>query len=262
MNRIKRSILAMLLTLSLAVSLTGCGSAGEEEKVKVGVSWAADEIAPDIQAYLDAVEKAGGEAIYLPQITTEEEAEAALDSIDALVMCGGEDIDPSFYGQEPSERLGEVNEARDLSDSLLIEAALKEDIPMLATCRGMQMMNALQGGTLYQDLPTQHPSEVVHRDPDGSSFVKHEVTVDPDNIVADAFGGEGTYTVNSLHHQAVDEIGENLKVVAVAEDGIVEAYVKEDSTYVMGLQFHPEGMVAEGDESFLTFYTNLIEAAK
>lgn len=157
-----------------------------------------------------------------------------------------------------------ANEDRDVSDSILIEAALDKDIPMLATCRGEQFLNAVCGGTLYQDIPSQHFSDVkvTHRDQEKKDWAMHEITVDPDNIVADAFGDAGTYTVNSWHHQAVKDLGENLKVVAVADDGIIEAYVKEDSSYVMGVQFHPEGMLAEGDESFLQFYTNLIEAAK
>jgi putative glutamine amidotransferase len=177
-------------------------------------------------------------------------------------MTGGEDIDPSYYGEEPNEKLETVNEVRDTSDSLLIKAALDEDIPMLCTCRGMQFLNVLSGGTLYQDLPTQNPSDIEHRDPDRKVFAKHEITVDKDNIVAAAFGGEGTYTVNSWHHQAVDQLGDNLKVVATAPDGIIEAIVREDKDYVMGLQFHPEAMIAEGDDSFLAFYTNLIDQAK
>lgn len=111
----------------------------EEEKVKVGVSWNADEIDEDAQLYIDAVTKAGGEAIYLPQIKTEDDAKNALAEIDALVMTGGEDIDPSYYGEEPNEKLETVNEVRDTSDSLLIKAALDEDIPMLCTCRGCSL---------------------------------------------------------------------------------------------------------------------------
>ena len=289
MRKIKMMTSAALLSLSLAFSLTACGTKSEpaadtaaaesevteteaeateeatedeEGKVKVGVSWNADEIDEDAQLYMDAVTKAGGEAIYLPQIKTEEDAKNALAEIDALVMTGGEDIDPSYYGEEPNEKLESVNEDRDTSDSLLIKAALDEDIPMLCTCRGMQFLNAISGGTLYQDLPTQNPSDIDHRDPNREVFVKHEITVDNDNIVAAAFGGEGTYTVNSWHHQAIDQLGDNLKVVATAPDGIIEAIVREDKDYVMGLQFHPEAMIDEGDDSFLAFYTELIDQAK
>lgn len=296
MRKMKRITSTALLAMSLAFSLMACGTKSEpatttaaatteaateadttvaateaetevlpdttDDKVKVGVSWNADEIDEDAQLYLDAVEKAGGEAVYLPQIKTEEDAKKALAEVDALVVTGGEDIDPSYYDAEPDEKLEDVNEARDTSDSILITEALDEDIPMLATCRGMQFLNVLSGGTLYQDLPTQNPSEIVHRDPNHEEWVKHEITVDADNIVADAFGDAGTYTVNSWHHQAVDKLGDNLKVVATAPDGVVEAIVREDKTYVMGLQFHPEAMIDEGDDSFLTFYTNLIDQAK
>ena len=292
MRKMKRITSTALLAVSLAASLIACGTKSEpttvtptttaaatevepteaetvtasndetEDKIKVGVSWNADEIDEDAQLYLDAVEKAGAEAVYLPQIKTEEDAKKALSEVDALVVTGGEDIDPSYYNAEPDEKLEDVNEARDTSDSILITEALDEDIPMLATCRGMQFLNVLSGGTLYQDLPTQNPSEIVHRDPNHEEWVKHEITVDADNIVAYAFGGEGTYTVNSWHHQAVDKLGDNLKVVATAPDGVVEAIVREDKTYVMGLQFHPEAMIDEGDDSFLSFYTELIDQAK
>lgn len=294
MRKMKRITSSALLAMSLAFSLMACGTKSEpttteasteaatttettvaatkaeteastdttEDKIKVGVSWNADEIDEDAQLYLDAVEKAGGEAVYLPQIKTEEDAKNALAEVDALVVTGGEDIDPSYYNAEPDEKLEDINEARDTSDSILITEALDEDIPMLATCRGMQFLNVLSGGALYQDLPTQNPSEIVHRDQNHEEWVKHEITVDADNIVADAFGGAGTYTVNSWHHQAVDKLGDNLKVVATAPDGVVEAIVREDKTYVMGLQFHPEAMIDEGDDSFLTFYTNLIDQAK
>lgn len=288
MRKLKFVTSTTLLALSMAFSLNACGAKSEpettisstetettsakteaetsldsaDEKIKVGISWNADEIDEDAQLYLDAVTKAGGEAVYLPQIKTEDDAKKALAEVDALVVTGGEDIDPSYYSEEPNEKLEDINEARDTSDSILITEALDEDIPMLCTCRGMQFLNVLSGGTLYQDLPTQLPSEVVHRDPNHEEWVKHEITVDKDNIVAYAFGGDGTYTVNSWHHQAVDKLGDNLEVVATAPDGVVEAIVREDKTYVMGVQFHPEAMIDEGDDSFLTFYTDLIDQAK
>lgn len=234
------------------------------DTIVVGVSWAADDISEDIQAYLDAVEKAGGEAVYLPQIETEEDAIEALSGVDALVMTGGEDIDPSYYGEEPYEYLEEVNDVRDVSDSILLEEALDEDLPILATCRGMQFLNVVCGGTLYQDFPSQYETdvEVIHRDPQGEDWVTHTVTVDDGNIVATAFGGAGTYDMYSWHHQAVNKLGDNLTVVATTSDGIVEAIVKDDSTYVMGLQFHPEAMIAAGYDEYLGFYTELIAAAQ
>lgn len=295
MKKFKNIVSATVLSLSLAASLTACGAkeqvnettaaeeteaasveetkaeteteAGteaenEDAKVKVGVSWALDEPDEDIQMYLTAVEKAGGEAVYLPQIKTEEDAKKALAEVDALVMTGGEDIDPSYYDQEPHEKLETLNEARDISDVTLLKTALDEDIPILCTCRGMQLLNVVSGGTLYQDIPTQHPSEIEHRDPERVDFAIHDITVDDDNLIADAFGEGGTYTVNSWHHQGVDELGDNLKVVATAADDIVEGIVREDKTYVVGVQFHPEWMIEEGDEYALGFYTDLIEQAE
>lgn len=248
---------------SSAPSASSAAKAGEA-KVKVGVSWAADKIDRDTQMYADAVTKAGGEPVFLPQMKTESEAKEALSKISALVMTGGEDIDPKLYHEKPSAKLETVNIPRDTSDSLLLKAAFAADMPTLCTCRGMQFLNVACGGTLYQDIPSMHQSgvQVIHRDPKGQVFVKHQISVDADNPIADAFGGKGEYTVNSWHHQAVKTLGKNLKAVAKAPDGIVEGIVKENNTYIIGVQFHPEAMIAEGNNSFLKFYENLVDQGK
>lgn len=237
--------------------------AGDGEKVRVGISWASDTIDEDAQAYHDAVAKAGGEPVYLPQIVTAEDAKAALASVDALVMAGGEDIDPSYYGAEPNEKLETVNEVRDVSDALLLTAALEEDFPTLCTCRGMQLLNVLSGGSLYQDLPTQYESDLEHRDPERKAYAKHEIEVKNGSILEDAFGGVGgVREVNSWHHQAIDRLGSDLEVLATAPDGIVESVIRTDKSFMLGVQFHPEGMIEEGDEDALHFYKLLIGQAQ
>ncbi|WP_283609638.1 gamma-glutamyl-gamma-aminobutyrate hydrolase family protein [Faecalispora anaeroviscerum] len=280
MEKVKK-ISALLLAVSLSISMAACNGSStqskapessaspassavkaDDTKVKVGVSWAADKVDEYIQMYADAVTKAGGEPVFLPQIKTEAEAKEALSEVSALVMTGGEDIDPQlYYNEKPDPKLETVNAARDTSDSLLLKAAIAADMPTLCTCRGMQFLNVVCGGTLYQDFPSMHKSDVqvIHRDPKGEVFVKHQVNVDANNLIADAFGGKGEYTVNSWHHQSVKDLGKNLKIVAKAPDGIVEGIVKEDNTYIVGVQFHPEAMVAEGNNSFLEFYKDLID---
>lgn len=233
------------------------------DKVRVGISWASDTIDEDAQAYHDAVEKAGGEPVFLPQIITSEDAQAALQSVDALVMTGGEDIDPGYYGAEPDAQLGEINEERDISDALLLTAALEEDFPTLCTCRGMQLLNVLSGGSLYQDLPTQYESNLVHRDPELKNYAKHDIEVKNGSILEEAFGGVGgVREVNSWHHQAIDRLGDNLEVLATAPDGIIESVIRTDKSFMLGVQFHPEGLIEEGDEDALHFYTLLMEQAR
>ena len=169
-----------LLSLALALGMTaallaGCGqqsaqstqsnsagsasavsgsqsSAQNAEKVRVGLAWLADfengEVDEDTQAYIDAVTRAGGEPVLLEQATDLDSAKAALDTVDALILTGGEDVDPSYYNEEPDPMLEEPNPARDTSDYWMMTAALDEDFPTLATCRGMQVMTVVCGGTL------------------------------------------------------------------------------------------------------------------
>jgi len=263
-----RTILALLVAVLMIFTLSACGKdAGETASTassgltRVGISWAADDMS-GYQDYADAVTKAGGEPVFLPQITTQEEAKAALATVDALVMTGGEDINPTLYNDQPYEKLEEVNDVRDTSDSLLLNEAIAEDFPTLCTCRGMQLLNVVCGGTLYQDIPTQYSTQVTHRDPNREDWVYHNVIVDVDGIMANCFGGQGTYWVNSWHHQGVRELGAGLTVTAYSADGFVEGIVMTDKTYIMGVQFHPEGLIASGYDQYLTFYTNLIAAAQ
>lgn len=238
----------------------------QADKAKVGIAWVADfenmdsPEAEDVMAYVHSIEKAGGEAVLLPRVTNEEEAKAALATVGAVIMSGGEDISPSYYNEEPDEMLGEVNEDRDTSDYWMITAALKEDAPILATCRGLQMLNSVCGGTLYQDIPTQYETDIEHRDPALEDFTYHNITIDDGNKLSDLMGA-GTLEVNSWHHQGVKELGKNLKVIALGDDGIVEAFEKTDNTYVLGVQFHPEWHVEDGNDAFLPFFEKLVELA-
>ena len=228
----------------------------------IGISWcediSADEHSEDLQAYIDAVEKAGGEPILLPLITDEDQAQKALETIDGLVMTGGEDIDPSYYGEEPDAKLETVNPERDKSDYILLNAALEEDMPVLAICRGCQYLNVICGGTLYQDIPTQYDTDILHRSVDQVDFAYHDINISEGSHLADIMGA-GKLNVNSWHHQCIKEVGNGLKVVATAEDGIVEAIEKEEATFTVGLQFHPEWHVDDGDTQFLELFKKLVE---
>lgn len=262
-----KKILTLLLSVSIFMSLTGCNQTEPvEEKIRIGVSWSMGEEAAkedeDVNAYLTSIEMAGAEAVYLPQVTDEASALAAIESVDAIIMAGGEDVNPALYGEEAIEECEEWNEARDTSDLLLLTAAIEKDMPVVATCRGMQMLNTVCGGTLYQDLFTEYDTDINHRDPELIDFTYHNVTIDEGNIIADAMGGAGTYMVNSWHHQGIDQVGEGLEVVARADDGMVEGIVLTDATYIYGVQFHPEWHVVEETLDCLSVFEALIEAAR
>ena len=238
----------------------------EDGNVRVGISWMedtdVDEYSEDLQAYIDALEMAGAEVVLLPRVSTEAQAMRAVNSVDAIVMTGGEDIDPAEYGEEPDEMLEDVNKERDKSDRLILSAAIDRDMPVLGTCRGMQMLNIIQGGTLYQDIPTMYETDILHRSVDEVDFEYHDITVEKDSLVAQIMG-KTRFKVNSWHHQGVKDLGDGLKIVAKADDGMIEAIELEGAAFVLGVGFHPEWHIAEGQPEFLAFFERLIkEAAK
>ena len=260
-----KRILAMIVCLLVALTAFAGVSLAEGAKVRVGISWVADypdgDYDEDTQAYMNAVEKAGGEWVYLPCATDEATARAALAEVDCLILTGGEDIGPAYYGEEPDAMLETVNDVRDVSDFAYAKVALEDDIPTLATCRGFQLVNIACGGSLYQDIPTMYESTIDHRDPAQEDFAYHTIVIEDENsLVAKAMGGAGEYTVNSWHHQGVKTLGEGLTVTAVAEDGMIEAFEKPDHRFMLCVQFHPEWHVDDGSDEFLSFFTMLMAA--
>ncbi len=269
---------SVVLAIAMALTFTACGGSGSSDdeggaddaaqKVKVGISWQEDinqdEHGEDLMAYINTVEKAGGEPVLLDLVKDQEGAKAELEKVDVLVMTGGEDIDPAYYDEEEDPNLEEVNKERDVSDMAMLQEAIDEDMPVLCTCRGLQLLNVLSGGSLYQDLPTAEEfkdSDIVHRDPEEIDFTYHDVAIEEGTILYDIVGKD-TLKVNSWHHQGIKEVGDNLKVSATAPDGTVEGIEREDCTYVIGVQWHPEWSVEEGDDSFLIFFTHLMDQAK
>lgn len=253
----------LLLVMIMSLALTGCSNSSSKDsgKVKVGISWASEKIDEDAQMYADAVTKAGGEPVFLPLLKNENDAKKALADVSAVVVTGGDDLNPELYGENPIPQLEEINKVRDVSDVALLKECFAQDIPTLATCRGMQLTNILCGGTLYQDIISQRPTDIIHRDPNREVFVKHEANFEKGNIISDGLGVDGTFEVNSWHHQAIKTLGKNLTVVATAPDGTIEAFVKTDNSYFMGLQWHPEEMISNGNDKALNLYKALVQEA-
>lgn len=254
-------ILALIFTTGI---MTGCESSSD--KPVIGVSWMEDqedgEWSEDYQAYLTGVEEAGAEAVALPLYNDEEEAKAALEELDGVVFTGGDDINPALYGEEVLDVCEAIDNKRDTSDMALMKAAIEMDVPVLAICRGMQMLNVVQGGSLYQDLPTQLGEDVQHRDPNQEDFVWHDVTVDEDSLLYDAMG-ETTLKFNAWHHQGVKELGDGLAVKATTADGLPECIEMTDKTFILGVQCHPEWHIDPyyGDEEYIAIFEALVDAA-
>lgn len=169
---------------------------------------------------------------------------ALYDAADGLLLTGGGDINPARYGEAPIPELGFVDEERDAAELELARWALEDNKPVLAICRGHQVLNVACGGSLYQDLPAQYPDSLNHyesRDRGIRGLATHELDVAPGTRLAAAIG-EGAHPVNTHHHQAVKVLGEGLEITGRAEDGVVEAIELKSHSWAVGVQCHPEEM--------------------
>ena len=183
--------------------------------------------------YPESLTRAGAEMRWIELDDPDKAVQDAL-ACDGLLLPGGGDIDPKFYGQERIPACGEPNLLRDAAEPKLLRAFLAADKPVLGICRGIQVMNAVLGGTLYQDIkPFEHL-------PHNGHWAKvHTVTVRRGTLLSRILG-QDTVLVNSQHHQAADRIAPGLEVAALSEDGIVEALEKPDAHFCLGVQWHPE----------------------
>jgi putative glutamine amidotransferase len=201
-------------------------------------------------SYVHAVEAAGGRPLLVPP--SEEGVEETLDALDGILFSGGGDIDPAVYGSEPHPATGGVRTERDRAELALLEGALARDMPLLAVCRGSQVLNIARGGDLVQHLPEVVGDE-KHKETPGV-FSEHEVEVSQESRLG-ALVGERS-TVKSSHHQGLGRIGEGLVVTARADDGTIEGIEDPSLRFALGVLWHPE----EGDATAL--FRTLVEEAR
>jgi putative glutamine amidotransferase len=192
-------------------------------------------------SYVEAVQQADAMALMLPpDPALIADPDPVLDLIDALLLAGGSDVDPSRYGQERHPATVGLVPLRDEFELALVNRAIERDIPTLCICRGMQVLNVARGGTLHQHLPDVVSNEEHRRNVGTFDGNEHDVRLEPGSLVAEASGADVTIT-RSHHHQGVDEIGEGLVVTARSEfDDLPEAIELPDSSFVLGVQWHPE----------------------
>lgn len=190
-------------------------------------------------AYVRALEDAGLIPLAVPTMLAPRLAAAALEAVRGLVLTGGEDVAPDRYGARPHPSLGDVDAIRDAAEIALIETARVRRLPILAICRGIQILNVALGGTLYQDLDSERPGPVPHS---GARSV-HPVRVERGSLLARALGTERA-TVNSRHHQAIRDLAPGLKAVAWADDGVIEGAESSETggPWTVGVQWHPEDL--------------------
>ncbi|HIE26020.1 TPA: gamma-glutamyl-gamma-aminobutyrate hydrolase family protein [Candidatus Poribacteria bacterium] len=198
--------------------------------------------------YISAIEHAGGAPVVLPIVEDEECISGFIDIIDGLLLSGGGDIDPSFFNEEPISALGSIDPNRDSVEMLLSKAALEQDLPVLAICRGIQVLNVAAGGTLYQDI-SQHSKETLkHRQSAPGWHASHTIQMEPGSLISEIFG-KRTGRVNSFHHQAVRDAADGFYVSARSNDGIIEAIESREYRFMLGVQFHPEMMFQHHPEA-------------
>jgi putative glutamine amidotransferase len=193
------------------------------------------------RTYVDHVQRAGGAALILPaDADWATSPDDLLDRLDALLLAGGADLDPRFYGAEPHpETRGTVPE-RDTFEIALARRAVERDLPLLGVCRGMQVVNVALGGTLHQHLPEVVGHEEHRRSLGSFEQSEHDVDLVPGSLAARA-AGEHVHVTKSHHHQGVDRLGEGLVVTGRATlDGLPEAVELPDRRFVLGVQWHPE----------------------
>ena len=198
--------------------------------------------------YVTAVEKGGVTPLLITPAHTEDSIRALMEKCDGLVLSGGEDIDPSRYGHDAIPQLGIVNPARDKSEFAALQVAVERDIPILGICRGHQLLNVFYGGTLCQDIQTARDDAKSHQQTQPWGIHHHGVTVEDDTRLAKALGCT-ELKINSYHHQAVQHLGDGLKVTARADDGLVEGIEGVENSWVVGVQWHPERHDASADNA-------------
>jgi putative glutamine amidotransferase len=184
--------------------------------------------------YVRAVESAGGRALLVPP--SEDGVEETLQALDGLVFSGGSDLDPGLYDQEPHDETSGIHEARDRAELALLEAALERDMPVLAICRGSQVLNVARSGDLVQHLPDVVGDEKHKHTP--GTFADHDVTMEDGTRLASLLGDRAP--VKSHHHQGMGRIGQGLRIAAHAEDGTVEAVEDPGRRFAVGVLWHPE----------------------
>ena len=211
------------------------------------------------RGYVRSIIDAGGIPILIP--VTEDPARCAdyIDMIDGLLVPGGEDVAPEFYGEDPHRTVSYINRDKDRYDLELIRLCREQNKPIFGICRGFQVINVAFGGTLYQDIPSQLPEAMCHnQSQDLRNGPTHKVTLDENSVIGRILGKE-IYT-NSFHHQAVKDVGDGLRVVGRTADGVVEALETEDGR-IFAVEWHPEDLY-ETYPIFKGLFTRLIDLAK
>lgn len=208
-----------------------------------------------------AIAEAGGLPVYIPTNLDEAVLRELYERLDGVLLPGGPDVDPAYYGAERHPETKEIDLPRDELELTLTRWAYADDLPLFGICRGHQVMNVALGGTLIQDIPSQVDTTLPHETPKDETreTIKHEVTFEPNSRIAGIMGQQ-RIGVNSLHHQASERIAPGLVIAGVSPDGVIEAAEAPDKRFVLSVQWHPEDLYPQDDSMRRLFEAFVAEA--
>lgn len=202
--------------------------------------------------YVEGIVKAGGIPFILPVVENIELAASQMSMMDGLILSGGYDVRPQFYGEEPEKGLEAVNEMRDLHEMQLARLAYQSGKPIFGICRGLQLLNVVFGGTLYQDINFSIPQALQHTQKTKPHVGTHQIDIVNQTLLHQVFEQEQILT-NSYHHQAIKMLAPSFIVNARSKDGIIEGIEKTDRPFILAVQWHPELMYAHSEPMFKLF---------
>ena len=207
-----------------------------------------------LPSYLNAIIEAGGIPIILPLIDNEEDVENLAKRFDGFLLTGGQDINPKIYNSKKESHCGDISDGRDTMERMLLEKILELNKPILAICRGFQLLNSYLGGNLYQDISIEknNGSVSIHKQEKPYTKPIHKVKVKKDSLLF-KITNKDEFDVNSMHHQAIKELSSKLEAAAVSEDGIIESIYLNNNNFVLGVQWHPELLYKDFEEHELIF---------
>lgn len=211
--------------------------------------------------YYTSILKAGGIPFIIPPLDENDVLTSLLDKIDGLLLSGGGDINPLYLQEEPIKELHSINPHRDHQELMLVRLAANRQIPMLGICRGIQVMTAALGGKLYQDIYAQREEPCIKHSQDlERTYASHSITIEKDTLLSHIMRTD-KLPVNSFHHQAVKEAAPGFRISARAADGVAEAIESTEYKSMIGVQWHPECFIMNGDECMMPLFTWLLDEA-
>lgn len=215
------------------------------------------------RTYSDALIAANGIPIILPLTNKKSILRATYESLSGLLLAGGNDVDPKLYGEEPHKTTMNVSAYRDAYEKQLIMWALQDRKPIVAICRGMQILNVVCGGSICQDISSYFPQAEDHNSSTATKDIEHlahSLRIEPTSKLASILG-VSTIKTNTHHHQAINLLASNLQAVAWTEDGIIEALESKDDAYIIAVQSHPESLTAKAEPTWHNMFLSFVKAA-